>query len=120
MTHHTRQSALGLPLIVHRQYGEAEFDVSEYTMSEIKTFSDGREMTAFIAELTARLRTSRFMSTFGSESYYARNSAVLAGSAQQSLIARMDELDLEAIEEAAAAEAAKVKVSAGCGGCHGC
>ena len=36
MTHHTRQSALGLPFIVHREYrtGDA-FDVSEYTMSEI-------------------------------------------------------------------------------------
>lgn len=35
MTHHTRQSALGLPFIVHRTYGDEEFDVSEYTMSEI-------------------------------------------------------------------------------------
>ena len=35
MTHHTRQSALGLPVIVHKKYGESEFDVSEYTMSEI-------------------------------------------------------------------------------------
>ena len=35
MTHHTRQSALGLPFIVHRDYGGEEFDVSEYTMSEI-------------------------------------------------------------------------------------
>jgi len=35
MTHHTRQSALGLPFIVHRTYKGAEFDVSEYTMSEI-------------------------------------------------------------------------------------
>lgn len=35
MTHHTRQSALGLPFIVHKRYGDEEFDVSEYTMSEI-------------------------------------------------------------------------------------
>lgn len=35
MTHHTRQSALGLPMIVHKKYGDAEFDISEYTMSEI-------------------------------------------------------------------------------------
>ncbi len=35
MTHHTRQSALGLPLIVHKNYGGTEYDVSEYTMSEI-------------------------------------------------------------------------------------
>ncbi len=35
MTHHTRQSALGLPFIAHKSYQGAEFDVSEYTMSEI-------------------------------------------------------------------------------------
>ena len=35
MTHHTRQSALGLPFIVHKQYGDEEYDVSMYTMSEI-------------------------------------------------------------------------------------
>ena len=35
MTHHTRQSALGLPYIAHKQYGGKEYAVSEYTMSEI-------------------------------------------------------------------------------------
>lgn len=35
MTHHTRQSALGLPYIEHKQYGGKEYLVSEYTMSEI-------------------------------------------------------------------------------------
>ncbi len=35
MTHHTRQSALGLPFIVRKTYGDHEYDVSEYTMSEI-------------------------------------------------------------------------------------
>lgn len=35
MTHHTRQSALGLPFIVRKSYGGREYDVSEYTMSEI-------------------------------------------------------------------------------------
>ena len=35
MTHHTRQSALGLPFIVKKSYGGTEYDVSEYTMSEI-------------------------------------------------------------------------------------
>ena len=35
MTHHTRQSALGLPFITHKQYKGKEFEVSEYTMSEI-------------------------------------------------------------------------------------
>jgi len=35
MTHHTRQSALGLPFIARKTYGGKEYDVSEYTMSEI-------------------------------------------------------------------------------------
>ena len=35
MTHHTRQSALGLPFISHREYKWMKYDVSEYTMSEI-------------------------------------------------------------------------------------
>ncbi len=35
MTHHTRQSALGLPFIEKKVYDGVEYDVSEYTMSEI-------------------------------------------------------------------------------------
>ncbi|MCM1046311.1 MAG: AAA family ATPase [Candidatus Gastranaerophilales bacterium] len=35
MTHHTRQSALGLPFITQKTYGGKEYSVSEYTMSEI-------------------------------------------------------------------------------------
>ena len=35
MTHHTRQSALGLPRIVHYDFEGFEYDASEYTMSEI-------------------------------------------------------------------------------------
>lgn len=35
MTHHTRQSALGLPYIKEKKYGEEMVSVSEYTMSEI-------------------------------------------------------------------------------------
>src|SRR5690554_5277187 len=35
MTHHTRQSALGLPFIVKKKYGDQEYDITEYTMSEI-------------------------------------------------------------------------------------
>lgn len=35
MTHHTRQSALGLPFISKKIYGGQEYDISEYTMSEI-------------------------------------------------------------------------------------
>lgn len=35
MTHHTRQSALGLPFIAKEMYDGSEYNVSEYTMSEI-------------------------------------------------------------------------------------
>ncbi|MDO4182041.1 MAG: methyltransferase domain-containing protein [Coriobacteriia bacterium] len=35
MTHHTRQSALGLPVIQHREFEGYEYESSEYTMSEI-------------------------------------------------------------------------------------
>ena len=35
MTHHTRQSALGLPFIVNKVYDGKEYSISEYTMSEI-------------------------------------------------------------------------------------
>lgn len=35
MTHHTRQSAIGLPKIEQKMYGGKEYSVSEYTMSEI-------------------------------------------------------------------------------------
>ncbi|MDR1321597.1 MAG: AAA family ATPase [Gracilibacteraceae bacterium] len=35
MTHHTRQSALGLPFIVERNFDGRAYQVSEYTMSEI-------------------------------------------------------------------------------------
>ena len=35
ITHHTRQSAVGLPFIEKRQFGGKEYTVTEYTMSEI-------------------------------------------------------------------------------------
>ncbi|MBO4262587.1 MAG: AAA family ATPase [Clostridia bacterium] len=35
MTHHTRQSAIGLPYITKKNYGGREYQVTEYTMSEI-------------------------------------------------------------------------------------
>jgi hypothetical protein len=35
MTHHTRQSAIGLPIIVEKEYDGCAYSVSEYTMSEI-------------------------------------------------------------------------------------
>ena len=35
ITHHTRQSAIGLPFISKKTYGNKEYSVTEYTMSEI-------------------------------------------------------------------------------------
>lgn len=35
ITHHTRQSAIGLPYIVEKEYGGRPYSVTEYTMSEI-------------------------------------------------------------------------------------
>ena len=35
ITHHTRQSAIGLPFIVKKEYGGKSYSVTEYTMSEI-------------------------------------------------------------------------------------
>lgn len=35
ITHHTRQSAIGLPFIVEKEYGGRTYSVTEYTMSEI-------------------------------------------------------------------------------------
>ena len=35
ITHHTRQSALGLPFIVERTFGGKKYQMTEYTMSEI-------------------------------------------------------------------------------------
>lgn len=35
ITHHTRQSAIGLPYIEKKEYGGREYSITEYTMSEI-------------------------------------------------------------------------------------
>ena len=58
ITHHTRQSAVGLPFILKKSYGGKEFSVTEYTMSEIiasvydKMESTGlREGILFIDEI---------------------------------------------------------------------
>ena len=34
ITHHTRQSAVGLPFIEKKMYGDREYAVTEYTMSD--------------------------------------------------------------------------------------
>ena len=59
ITHHTRQSSMGLPFISHKNYGGKEYAVTEYTMSEIigavydKMEETGlKEGILFIDELT--------------------------------------------------------------------
>ena len=58
MTHHTRQSALGLPFITQKVYGGVKYDISEYTMSEIIAsvydtieFSGKKEGILFLDEI---------------------------------------------------------------------
>ena len=34
ITHHTRQSAIGLPFILEKEFGGKKYSVTEYTMSE--------------------------------------------------------------------------------------
>jgi len=35
ITHHTRQSAIGLPFITEKKFGDKDYKITEYTMSEI-------------------------------------------------------------------------------------
>ena len=47
ITHHTRQSAVGLPFIRQRNYGGKDVSVTEYTMSEpcLLNYTGGRGRT---------------------------------------------------------------------------
>ena len=64
ITHHTRQSALGLPMIITKEYGGREYHVSEYTMSEIIASvydviaeSDAEEGILFLDEINCASET---------------------------------------------------------------
>ena len=50
ITHHTRQSAIGLPFISRKEYGGVEHSVTEYTMSEIVASVYDRIEASGIAE----------------------------------------------------------------------
>ena len=65
ITHHTRQSAVGLPFIKEKTFGQETFSVTEYTMSEIiasvyeKMEKTGlREGILFIDEINCVSETS--------------------------------------------------------------
>ena len=48
ITHHTRQSAIGLPFISKKEYGGREYSATEYTMSEIvASIYDRMRVTVF-------------------------------------------------------------------------
>ena len=87
-------------------------------------FGDGPEMTAFVAELTARPNPSAFIAKFGSDSYYAHNESVSGSGKRSQLQERVESFDLAAAEAARAeieAEAARLAASlASCAACSGC
>ena len=55
-------------------------------------FGDGREMLVFLAELSTRTTTMKFISRFGSDAYYARNDELKVDEARESLASRVREL----------------------------
>ena len=57
-----------------------------------ESFGSGREMLVFLAELSTRTVTTRFISHFGSDAYYARNDELKVDEARKSLTARVREL----------------------------
>ena len=56
-------------------------------------FGDGREMLVFLAELSTRTTTLRFISHFGSDAYYARNDELKVDEARENLASRVRELE---------------------------
>ena len=55
-------------------------------------FGDGREMLVFLAELSTRTTTCKFISRFGCDAYYARNDELKVDEARESLATRVREL----------------------------
>lgn len=61
ITHHTRQSAMGLPFIEKRTYSGKEYSVTEYTMSEILgSVYDLMEKTGIREESCFWMRSTAF------------------------------------------------------------
>ena len=79
-------------------------------------FGDGREMNAFVADLTARPALAQFLATFGNGAFHKHNAGVHVVGGKSALAARVEELDLDAAAEAQALEDA----ARNCGGCSGC
>lgn len=59
ITHHTRQSAVGLPFIREKTYGEKTYSVTEYTMSEIiSSVYEKMEETGLKRESSSLMRST--------------------------------------------------------------
>lgn len=56
-------------------------------------YGDGQEMVILVAELTTRYATAKFISTFGSDSYFKHNKEVLFYERKQELLDKINELD---------------------------
>lgn len=57
-----------------------------------KVFGEGQEMVILVAELTTRYAAAKFISTFGSDSYFKHNKEVLFYERKQELLSKIDEL----------------------------
>ena len=55
------------------------------------TYGDGQEMVILVAELTTRYNAARFISTFGSDSYFKHNKEILFYERKKDLIKKIDE-----------------------------
>ena len=83
ITHHTRQSAIGLPFIREKEYSGQTYSVTEYTMSEIiasvyeKIEQTGnKEGILFIDEICNIYKTNRLHLTFSEKPYENRKFSV--------------------------------------------
>ena len=73
-----------------RQEGQRHIENAILFVEE--SFGTGREMLVFLAELSTRTVTTRFISHFGSDAYYARNDELKVDEARKSLTTRVREL----------------------------
>ena len=58
-----------------------------------EVFGEGQEMVILVAELTTRYAAAKFISTFGSDSYFKHNKEMLFYERKQELLAKIEELD---------------------------
>lgn len=59
-----------------------------------KVYPDGQETVIFVTELTANRYTSRFISTYGCDEYFAHNKELLFYDRQQEIAEQIEDLEL--------------------------